>query len=122
MKKFREANVKVRIGEQEYEIWTAAARPPAIRAQDRSLTLAVQICKKLLVNVGNVEELVETNYSQGRIWWEDALIAQRSYQNPEKIDFRLGALQKLDKTITDAAIEKLRVELEKEQEKKRQDM
>ena len=57
VKKFRETNVKIRIGEQ--------------------------ICKKLLANVGNVEELVETNYSQVRIWWEDALIAQRSYQNPE---------------------------------------
>ena len=110
------------MGSKEYEIWTAAARPPAIRAQDRSLTLAVQICKKLLANVGNAEELVETNYSQGRIWWEDVLIAQRSYQIPEKIDFRICALQKLDKNITDEGIEKLRVELEKEQEKKRQDM
>ena len=105
-----------------YEIWIAAARPPAIRAQDRSLTLAVQICKKLLANAGNAEEIVETNYSQGRIWWDDALIAQRSYQNPEKIDFRIGALQKIDKTITTEGIEKLRAELEKEQEKKRQDM
>ena len=106
VKKFRETNVKVRIGDQDYEIWTAAARPPATRAQDRSLTMAVQICKKLLANVGNVEELVGTRCSQGRIWWEDALIAQRSYQNPEKVDFRLGALQKLDKNITEEGVEK----------------
>ena len=39
-----------------------------------------------------------------------------------KVDFRLGALQKLDKNITDEGIEKLRPELEKEQEKKRQDL
>ena len=122
VKRFRESNVKIRIGEQEYEIWTAAARPPAIRAQDRSVTLAVQVCKKLLAKVGNVEELIEVNYSQGRIWWEDALIAQRSYQNPEKVDFRIAALQKLDRTITAEGIEKLRSELEKEQEKKRQEM
>ena len=86
VKRFCDANVRVKIGDQEYEIWTLAARPPAIRAQDRSLTLAVQICKNLLVNVGSAEELVETNYSQGRIWWEDFPSAQRSYSNPEKIN------------------------------------
>ena len=102
--------------EQEHEIWNAAARPPAIRAQDRSLTLAVQICKKFLATLGNAEEIIETNYSQGRTRWEDALIAQRSYQNPEKVDFRLGALQKLDKAITAEGIENLRAELKKEQE------
>ena len=32
VKRFREAKVRVKIGEQDYEIWTAAARPPAIRA------------------------------------------------------------------------------------------
>ena len=41
------------------------------------------------MKAGNVEEMIETNYSQGRVWWDDALIAQRSYSNTEKVDFRL---------------------------------
>ena len=39
VQKFREAAVKIQIGAQECELWVAAARPPAIRAQDRALTL-----------------------------------------------------------------------------------
>ena len=99
--KFREAHIRAKIGEEEFEAWTAAIRPPAIRAQDRTLTVAVLVCKKLLAKAGNVEEMTETNCLQGRVWWGDSLIAQRSYSKPEKVDFRVQALQKLDKTITD---------------------
>ena len=122
VQKFREAAVTIKIGTLECEIWTAAARPPAIRAQDRALTLTVGVLKSVLGKVGDAETMIETNYSQGRIWWGENLVAQRSFQNPEVVDYRLPALQKLDATITAASLAEVRAALEREQEEKRQRM
>ena len=81
------------------------------------------VLKKVLGKVGDVETMIETNYSQGRIWWGESFGgAQRSFQNPEVMDYRLPALQKLDANITAASLAEMRAALEKEQEEKRQRM
>ena len=118
VKKFKALDLKVKMGEEEFRIWASPSKPESVRAQDRETTNAVATIKELLKDKGNVEESLDMNYTQGRIWWGDQLVVQRDRVSG-KLSFREEALKAIDPAVTSDKIQSVLAKIKKDKEAER---